>query len=137
MQMEVTLGQGLRPEAIIDDGISTIVRGIQRECGLTQLTACTYSRRFICNGALRFHATRRTHVSNVHQTLCNRPAFLSFHRPMTAGASNNGRFFVLHILSPSLALEVSANCLSAYLSWSRTCGEGASARRLAKSGSAE
>ena len=60
----------------------------------------TNSMRSVCNGALRLHAARGTHVANIHKTLRDQRAFFCFHRLMTAGASNNRRFFVLHILSP-------------------------------------
>ena len=44
------------------------------------------------NGALRLHAAQRAHVANVHETVCDRSAFFWFHRLITTGTSNDGRF---------------------------------------------
>ena len=44
-----------------------------------------------CNGALGFHAARGTYVANIHKTLDNRRAFLSFHRLVTTGTPHDRR----------------------------------------------
>jgi hypothetical protein len=51
-----------------------------------------FLRSFIFNGALRFRATRCAHVTNVHETVCDRTAFFWLHRLLTAGTLNDGRF---------------------------------------------
>ena len=61
---------------------------------LLRLAIYTNSVRFVCNGALRFHAAPGTHVANIHKTLLNRRAFFCFHRLITAGTSNDRR--VIH-----------------------------------------
>src|SRR5262249_60338108 len=47
--------------------------------------------RFVCNGALPFHAPPGTHVANIHKTPLNRRAFFCFHRLITAGTSDDRR----------------------------------------------
>jgi hypothetical protein len=55
------------------------------------LAIYTSSVRFVCNGALGFHAAPGTHVANIHKTLLNRRAFFCFHRLITAGTSDDRR----------------------------------------------
>ena len=61
------------------------------------------SARFVCNGALRFHAAPGTYVANIHKTLSSRRAFFCFHRLITAGTPNNRRLIhaILHNPSPT------------------------------------
>jgi len=47
---------------------------------------------FVRDGALRFHAARRTNISNVHETIRNECALLCVHGPVTAGTLNDTRF---------------------------------------------
>lgn len=80
---------------------------------------------FVCNGALRFHPARPTHVPNVHETLRNRSALFGFHRLMTAGAPNNGRFIhlVLHCytLQTTVAFRVAKELLRCVLIVATSC----------------
>ena len=57
---------------------------------------------FFFNGALRLHATRRAHVANVYEAVCDRTAVFGFHRLMTARTLNDGSLAhaVLHIHQP-------------------------------------
>ena len=43
-------------------------------------TKPTNSMRSVCNGALRLHAARGTHVANIDKTLRDQRAFFCFHR---------------------------------------------------------
>jgi hypothetical protein len=47
---------------------------------------------FVRDGALRFHAARRTNISNVHETIRNECALLCVHGAVTAGTLNDTRF---------------------------------------------
>jgi hypothetical protein len=72
------------------------------------LVTRTNSTRFVCNGAFRLHTAPGTHVKNIHKTLHNRRAFLSFHRLVTTGTPHDRRVIrsILHIPSPpQLLLE--------------------------------
>jgi hypothetical protein len=76
------------------------------------------SARFVCNGALRFHAAPGTHVANIHKALCNRRAFPCFHRQITTGTPHDRRVIhsILHIPSPrSRCLSRQIDFLSASL----------------------
>ena len=70
----------------------------------------TNSVRFVCNGALRFHAAPGTYVTNIHKTLLKRRAFPCFHRPIAAGTPNDRQVIhtILHSPTPRQSLLVAS-----------------------------